>query len=163
MSLEILIENHLENYLNRVKELLTEIEQWSAAKGLCTERGNLALNEEDYGHYQVETLRIFTPDKVKIAELIPVGASIIGAKGRVDLMGTIDQEILVDWEKGGPGFVSTVTINNHEETQTRYLYRGVDDPGWYWVESRKLNRAYKLDKRLFFDLLLAVSDYDCRN
>lgn len=59
-------------------------------RGLATERYSVELHENDYGRYSALALRLSTQDGVPIANLIPVGASIIGAKGRVDLEGTID-------------------------------------------------------------------------
>lgn len=150
-------------YLTRVATLFADVAQWVATKGWYTERDTVELNEEEYGQYLVDTLRLISPEGKKIAEMVPVGASIIGARGRIDLVGTIDQEILVDWDKGGPRFINTITVDDHIETQPTYLYRGVNEAGWYWVESRKLARAHKLDERLFFDLLLAVSDHDLRS
>lgn len=150
-------------FLDSLTALYGQIERWAKTKGLHTQRGQVDLNEEAYGAYQAETLRLLTPAGKRIAELLPVGASIIGAKGRVDLHGTLDHATLVDWDAGGPSFNTSVIVDGHEETQNRSLYRGVGEAGWYWVESRKLARAHKLDEKLFFDLLLAVADHDFRD
>jgi len=131
-------------------------------RGLATERYTLELHENDYGRYRALALRLATQDGVPIANLIPVGASIIGAKGRVDLEGTIDQAILVDWDKGGPAMRSTIAGGADGSSMAHPIYRGVDEAGWYWVESRKLSRAHKLDEHLFFELLFLVSEHDLR-
>jgi hypothetical protein len=83
-----------------------------------------------------------------------------GAACRVDIVGTIDREILVYLEQGGPTISKSVTVNGQVETHTVPLYRGVSEAGWYWVESRKPSRARHLDKAMFLDLLEEVSDHE---
>ena len=80
----------------------------------------------------------------------------------MDIVGTIDREILVYLEQGGPTISKSVTVNGQVETQTVPLYRGVSEAGWYWVESRKPSRARHLDKAMFLDLLEEVCDYENR-
>lgn len=153
----------LKNYQFRVKQLFSCVEAWALTKFLQTEYGDVQLNEEAYGSYKIQTLKLFAPGQRQIAELVPVGASIIGAKGRVDLVGMLDQHILVDWDQGGPMVMAHVITEGQDTRKPRQLYRDVTEAGWYWVESRKLARAYPLDSKTFFDLLFAVSGYDCRN
>lgn len=149
-------------YLERVDELLSLIKHWSHARGLIAARYPVQLSEEEYGSYTADGLHLSTTNGDRLGSLIPVGASIIGAKGRVDFQGTVDQAILVDWEAGGPVIESHITAPGSPVSTTRSIYRGVDEAGWYWVESRRLARAHKLDERLFWDLLFLVSDYDLR-
>jgi hypothetical protein len=150
-------------FLDSTQELFTEIQSWATAKGLCVKRGSVTLNEHAYGSYQAETLQILTDGDEKVAELVPVGASIIGAKGRIDFVGTVDSVILADWDKGGPSVTTTIEDGSVKKSRTQPLYRDVEEAGWYWVESRKLSRAHKFDERLFYELLRGVSDYDCRS
>jgi len=149
-----------EEFLASIQELFTEIESWATAKGLRCKRGSVTINEQDNGTYQAVTLQILTDKDEKIAEFVPVGASIIGAKGRVDFVGTIDSVILANWDKGGPSIITATREGNVKESKTQPLYKGIEEAGWYWVESRKLSRAHKFDQRLFYELLRGVSDYD---
>lgn len=91
-----------------------------------------------------------------------MGASIIAAKGRVDLEGTIDRVILVNWDPGGPVFETVIRTGDTTQARIHALYQGVDAAGWYWIESRELSRAHPLNERLFLELLFLVSDYDLR-
>jgi hypothetical protein len=150
-------------FLASVQSLFAEIEPWASAKGLHVKRDSVQLNEEAYGAYQADTLQILTETGQKIAEFVPIGASIIGAKGRVDLVGTIDSVILADWDKGGPSIMTAIDDGATKHSNTVKVYRNVGDAGWYWVESRKLARAHRFDERLFFDLLPSVSDYEPSN
>lgn len=148
------------DFLKSIQTLYKQIESWVEDKPLQTTREGIELNEEAYGQYKTEKLviRNATTEQL-IASLIPKGAAIIGAKGRIDLAGNVDSEILVDWDKGGPSYTSKVVTNEQEQPGKAVpLYRGVDKAGWYWVESRKLARAHHLDKAVFMDLLASVSD-----
>lgn len=147
-----------DEFIAKVEHLLSECAQWATDRHLQTRSGTLALNEERYAPYQIATLEILAPDGQLIAELRPVGASIIGANGRVDLMGTLDTAILVNWNAGGPSITTTIDAGGPISTTTQYLYKGIDSDGWYWVESRRLGRAHRLDAALFYDLLQGVSD-----
>lgn len=147
-------------FLQSVKTLYQQIEHWGASKGLQFTRENIQLNEEAYEPYTAEKLSVLDTEGKTIAEFIPKGASIIGAKGRIDLVGNVDSVILVDWDQGGPHFTTTIDDGINKDTQTVPVYRSVDEAGWYWVESRKLARAHRFDACLFFDLLPSVSEHD---
>ena len=151
-----------EKFLSCVDALFRNISGWLAGRDLSTLRTSVELYEEAYGKYQTDALSIRTQTGTEVALLTPVGASVIGASGRVDLVGTSDRDILVYLEQGGPTISKSVTVNGQVETQTVPLYRGVSEAGWYWVESRKPSRARQLDKALFLDLLEEVSDYENR-
>lgn len=147
-------------FLQSVDSLYKEVEKWCTAKGLNLTRHSLELNEEAYAPYTIEKLSILGGDTKIIAELVPKGGSIIGAKGRIDLVGNIDSAIFVDWDRGGPRITTTIDDGASKHTKTVPVYRNVGEAGWYWVESRKLARAHRLDETLFFDLLSSVSDYE---
>ena len=117
-------------YLERVDELLSLIKHWSHARGLIAARYPVQLSEEEYGSYTADGLHLSTTNGDRLGSLIPVGASIIGAKGRVDFQGTVDQAILVDWEAGGPVIESHITAPGSPVSTTRSIYRGVDEAGW---------------------------------
>jgi hypothetical protein len=81
------IKQEPKEFLKSIQALFNEIEPWAIAKNLLIKHNYVTLNEEKYGIYEAETIQVFTITNEKIAELLPVGASIIGAKGRVDLVG----------------------------------------------------------------------------
>jgi len=150
-------------YLASVQQLFIEVEHWASRNDLMTRHGSTELNEEAYGVYQINTLKVCTKADKQLAEFVPIGASIIAAKGRVDLVGIIDSVILVKWDKGGPSITTIVDEGGIQHNATKPIYRNVGDAGWYWVESRKLSRAHRFDERLFYELLRSVSDYECHS
>ena len=64
-----------------------------------------ALAEEHIGHYVAKKL-IINQDGEILAKFIPVGLLIIGAEGRVDLVGKSGKEILVYFSEGGPEMIT---------------------------------------------------------
>jgi hypothetical protein len=96
-----------------------------------------------------------------VAGLVPVGTFIIGGKGRIDLNGTIDKAIIVNLEVGGPSMTMTVTVGDHSEPPRKsFFYEGIERQGWYWIENRRRGKANFMDKKLFRELLMEVSDYE---
>jgi hypothetical protein len=166
MHQEILMESSEKTapkeFLDRLRRLFTDIETWVQSRNMQVVRSKMTLNEEAYGEYEVDKLSLTREGGRRIADVVPAGASVIGARGLVDLVGTIDQEILVYLDKDGPCITTAITDGDHKQTHTTPLYRGIEEAGWYWIESRKLSRGRKLDEALFLDLLTEVSDYECR-
>lgn len=153
-------ENLLKEYLQNVSVLFASIENWSVKRGLEANTTTLEINEEEYGTYKIEKL-ILTDAGHSIAEIIPIGCSIVGSYGRVDLVGLMNREVISYLKKGGPYITQSELIDGvTKEVHKKYFYRDINDTGWYWIESTRLGRAKKFDEALFFDLLASVSDYE---
>lgn len=152
-------ENQLKEYLKNVNALFVKIENWSVKRGLEVNRSRMEISEEEYGTYKIEKL-ILTDAGCTIAEIVPVGCSIVGFAGRVDIAGPLDSEALVYTRNGGPYITQSEEIEGKlVQTRKTYFYRSIKDTGWYWIESTRIGRAKKFDEALFFDLLAAVSNY----
>lgn len=150
-----------QQYIEWLKELYGQVKKWIETKKLVVKEKEVNLNEELLGQYKAPGLLIKDKKGKKIAELQPVGAQIIGAKGRVDLNGKLDQMRLVYLEPPGPGISITEKLTGEEpQRPSRPLFRGVDRPGWYWIESARLSRAREVTEELFIDMLMEVSDYE---
>ncbi len=145
-------------FLTHVNSLFAEIETWLRAAGLKILKTDIEINEEDYGSYHAPKITVLSPAGTELAEITPVGASILGANGRVDMQGFADKIILLDMDAGGPIRNNTGSAGK-PETTARPLFRGIDSAGWYWIENRISNKAHKLNSELFFDLLTEVADY----
>ena len=159
--METKVDQKKKDYLKWLNELYQDIKKWVKTRALVVKEKEVNLNEELLGQYKAPGLIIIDKKGEKIAELQPVGAQIIGANGRVDLIGKLDQMYLVYLEPSGPSLSITEKVTN-EKTQkpSRPLFRGVDNPGWYWIESARLGRARVATEELFLDLLTEVSDYE---
>ena len=162
----------LERYLNNISEFYAVVAQWLKDKSLSYEERDYQLNEKISGEYTAKILSVFSDcnasplknDMGSIAEIHPVGAWVIGASGRIDLIGDFDQQILVYLEKDFEKKTSETVLNDKgplEISKNSYSpYKGVEHGGWYWIEDRRLGKAHAVNKELFFELLAEVTDYE---
>lgn len=156
----------LEQYLTRVSALFADIKKWSADLGLHVEHGETSINEERHGQYRSPTLILSDARARRIAEVIPFGESILGASGRVDIVGDYGKrEKIVYLNEGGPTIAMRIQagVDGAAEESTRKLYRGVDAEGWYWVSPLPIRRAYRITQEVFSDLLSAVTGHEFKS
>ncbi|MGX7001529.1 hypothetical protein [Caballeronia sp. KNU42] len=146
-------------YVERVTSFLGAVSGWCREHGLTVERDTITLNEELMAQYDAPSLYI-TKDGVSLAKILPVGSKIIGAHGRVDLIGRVTRHAFLFYVGNGPAF-STRTIAGGKTTASSStpMLSGVDGDGWYWIEAR-VRRPKRVDESLFLDLLTDVSDYE---
>jgi hypothetical protein len=152
----------LTHFRESLAELYANVDIWLNSTPLRTSREEIELREESSGPYKVEELIIKDVTGAIIARIMPVGAWVIGAKGRADLIGKLDKVIMVNLEKGGPVMTTTISCEGHEETSVTKFYKNIAETGWYWIEDRRRGKAHKIDKDTFYELLTEVSDYEFR-
>jgi hypothetical protein len=140
--------------------LFTAIDTWVSDTGMKLRREEITINEEQSGQYIASRLIIEDASGKKVADISPVAAFVIAADGRLDLNGTVDKAIIVRLQQGGPSFTTSVHHGNQTDTNTTYLYKGVDKNGWYMIDDSRRAKAHFVDKELFFELLSEVSDYE---
>lgn len=158
--------NDLNQFLFRTRALLSNCEQWSIILGLTVKHGESIINEERHGQYKVPTLILDDGHGKLVAEIAPFGASILGAWGRVDVVGEYGRrEKIVYLSEGGPTITTRIQVGNEgaAEESTHRLYRGVDAEGWYWVSPPPIRRAYLVTREVFIDLLSAVSGHEFKS
>lgn len=154
----------LNEYIDNISDFYNMATEWLKEKSLSYKKVNHNINETKSGKYTVEKLIIYKNKTEKIAEICPIGAWIIGANGRIDLIGDFDQQILI-YLKKDLKIKTSISISTDEDEyevskNTYSLYKGVDRNGWYWIENKQLGKTYAINKELFFDLLAEVSDYE---
>jgi hypothetical protein len=150
-----------DEYVSRLNMLYSDVVKWIKDTDLKVSHDQVELHEEVIGSYKAPALVIQEAQGNKVVDLLPVGARIIGAEGRVDLVGRLDRNNLVYLKTGGPQITTRVrTGADGSEESARPLFKGVERPGWYWIGETRLGRAHPLTKELFLDLLSEVSDYD---
>ncbi|EDN65936.1 hypothetical protein BGP_4744 [Beggiatoa sp. PS] len=82
----------------------------------------------------------------------PIGACAVLAEGMIELESWLGKEHIVYMPTGGPTFTEPSGVE-------RPIYRGIDEEGWYWIESSRRTKAYKMDKELLLELMTMVSDH----
>lgn len=150
----------LKDFLKHITELYENIENWLDRKIFNIIHEDIELNEEACGVYKVSKLVVKNQEGITIADIVPVGAWVIGANGRVDLLGKYDSVIIVYFEKGGPSITTTISSGGHTTTSETRFYKGIEEAGWYWVEDRRRGKAHKINREMFYELLAEVSDYE---
>lgn len=151
-------EQMVQHFLKSMTELYENIRSWLDIASLQTSPlEEIELREEAYGAYKAQKMTIQDADGITIADIMPVGAGVIGASGRVDLVGKYDRVIIVLLEKGGP--IITTMDSGGKPSVTRF-YKDIKEAGWYWIEDRRRGKAHKIDKEIFYELLTEVSDYE---
>ncbi len=144
-------------YLEQTESLYASIEEWLAPTGVQTSREEVEMLEEDFGAYTAPAMTIKNGGGRAIARMTPVGASIIGGDGRVDLVGDLDRQIFIFVKEGGPALAGA---EEEGERKSFRLYRGADKEGWYWIEDSRRGKAHPVERELFFELVTEVSDYE---
>ncbi len=147
-------------FIESVNNFFADVESWIVSSSLKSIRQEIEISEEYSGSYKVSKLILQDESGKKIAELIPVGAFIIGGKGRIDMNGTIDKAIIVNLDAGGQSATTTITVGNRSETSKTAFYKCIDKQGWYWIENGRRGKANFLNNDLFIELLQEVSDYE---
>jgi len=133
-------------FCENVLRLYESIESWLPDGALALQREEVQIEEEAFGTYSSQKL-ILNDKGRKIATFLPIGASVIGADGRVDVRGRHDKESLLFLRK--------------EKPENRYFYiNPIDLSGWYWIENTLRAKAHPVDETLFRDLLWRISDYE---
>jgi hypothetical protein len=148
-----------EEYVQRVTSFLTQAGGWCRDRGLTIQSDVVTLREDRIPEYEAPCLYI-SMDGVSLARILPVGSRIIGARGRVDLIGQIARHpLLFCVGKGLSASRQTVTGERRAISSSTSVLSGLEVDGWYWIESAVL-RAKRVGENLFLDLLTDVSDYE---
>lgn len=146
-------------FIERVDVFLKQVERWVSPHALKTKREEVSITERGFGTYLVDSLVIETIRGEKIAGLIPVGGVIIGAQGRIDLKGNYDRVIILFLDKDGP----TLKIKEGDSlAKSSRFFKGIEEPGWYWIEDKLRAKAHLVNKKLFLELLEGVSDHEIK-
>jgi len=151
-------DRRVQRFLEKLKELYTFVEAFCKEQGLNYRYEGIEICEEKAGRYKTEELFVYKND-VFLFKLKPIGAYIIAADGRVDLIGRFDERKLI-FLTYPRELVSKIEIDNVivEERKTP-LYKGFKEEGWYIVLER--GKIKLLDKTSFCKALEEVSEFEC--
>ena len=155
--------NIIKNYLDKINFLLSNVKDWCDPFGIQAIVNQTSINEDPYGQYNAPTLVLKLHDGKHLAEVSPFGAAVLGAMGRIDIVGEYGKrEKIVYLSAGGPAIITNIqaSVGDEKVEKPYQFYRGVDSEGWYWVAPFPLRRAYPITKEIFLDLLSAVSGHE---
>jgi hypothetical protein len=157
-------------FVESVNIFFAEVESWIASSSLKSIRQEIEISEYS-GAYKVSKLMLQDASGKKIVEFIPVGAFIIGGRGRIDMNGTIDKAIIVNL--GEVSLECPYCFNPLPEGQEvckmcggyvesypaplkTALYKDIDKEGWYWIRPLSKVKFYPIKSSEQLPLLKEV-------
>jgi hypothetical protein len=136
-SQQKIAETQKQLYLQHVSQLYSNINDWLQPESFCLKNTEIEI-QEVLGRYSVPQLEIQTNTGEILADIEPVGASVLGAEGLILVKGWLDK-----------GYILYLGKNDSIETE-----------GWYWEEQRLNTPPHFLNKTTFLQLITWVSDYE---
>jgi len=129
----------VKSFLENLRELYTFFEEFCRKHNLRYRYSKFEIYEEFAGKYKVEELYVYRNGDF-LFKLKPVGAYIIAADGRVDLIGKFEEKRLIFLAES-------------------YFYEGFEGEGWY--VSLKGKQVRRLEEKVLCQLLEEVSEFKC--
>ena len=153
----------LHTWQGELNKLYSKIEKYLKkyieAGNIKVHRDKITVTEPNVGSYEAEKLVLCFGNNEVIAE--PIGTKLVGAKGRVDLIGRRGSIKVALLEKGGPAWEREVSFSKpiHESRRTSSLLSDiVDSEGWYIISPPPRITATPFDKRSFQDAIMELAD-----
>jgi len=114
----------VEEFRQHIQQLYTQVKKW--LDGTVFKEVSVEICEEYAVPYKIAELYIYQND-VFLCKIRPVGAHIIAADGRADLVGKRDKLSFVFFKQPSANMESY----DNTETERRALYEGYEGKGWY--------------------------------
>ncbi|WP_022671141.1 hypothetical protein [Hippea alviniae] len=150
----------VEKFLKNLDLLFGQIEEFAKKYNLSWKYENIEIYEEYAGKYETKELYVLKNDDF-VFKVKPIGAYIIGAEGRADLIGILDAVVLVYLEKNH--FLETKISAGNEKNVISHskepLYVGFENPGWYISLERK--KIAPINENNICNILENISEFKC--
>ena len=150
----------VEKFLRNLDLLFGQIEAFAKKYNLSWRYENIEIYEEYAGKYKAKELYVLKNDDF-IFKIKPIGAYIIGAEGRADMVGILDSVVLVYLEKNH--FLETkISVGNEKNIISHSkepLYVGFENPGWYISLERK--KIAPITEENICEILEDISEFSC--
>ncbi|MGB6941406.1 MAG: hypothetical protein WBE37_03265 [Bryobacteraceae bacterium] len=155
-------EKERDEWLGYLKELYRQtesfLEEYTKTGQIKLTYRKIELNEENIGSYNADQA-ILKIGRQEIT-MTPVGTLIIGAKGRVEVVGSAGRArlVLVDSEASGPRIKVNVSVGRKPEPMARE--RAPRKIKWAWkiATSPPTIRYIELTKESLFQMLMEVAN-----
>ncbi|HWT04994.1 MAG TPA: hypothetical protein VN224_04485 [Xanthomonadales bacterium] len=144
-------------FVDRIEHLRSEVRGWLARDPKLALNDRPFVVEDVLGRYEAPGLEI-VHDGSPVATVQPLSAAVIGAQGRLDVKGPLDEVPVVYLESAGR--METRRARGGDVVHLRPLFRGVEGPGWYWITGSTTREVRRIDESSFRAILIAVSDYE---
>lgn len=147
----------IEWYNRELSQVAKQFTEWTKELGHSVslqEEKTVEKTEEPSGTYKSTQFELLLDETLKLS-IIPYGIWIIGAKGRIDIVGPSGREKLVYFMPEGPA----VSVGEPGETytteakHTHPILSNIRDEGWYWYDDSTYRRAEKFSKETVAQIL----------
>ncbi len=152
-----------EDWLRELCDLYSRMERYlkkyTDKDQIRIRRDQVHLSEDHLGTYEAETLTFLIGNEKVVAK--PIGTLLIGAWGRVDLVGARGSLRIVLLEKGGPTIRTRIEIGGKpEEDVGRSMLPGsvADQRGWYIATLPPNVTTTALSADAFRDAIMELAD-----
>lgn len=125
----------MDKFLKRLDDLYRLIESFCQKEKLAFHYRDIDICEELAGKYRAREMLVNRGNEF-LFKVKPVGAYIIAADGRADIIGRLDERVLIFLEKPY-GFELKEIVENQEISSFRPLYEGFEGEGWYISMEKK--------------------------
>ena len=145
--------NHLDSKMEKYLKKYTEADQ------IQVSREKIQISEEYLGNYAAEKITIQIGNDKVVAK--PIGRMMIGAAGRVDLIGARGMLRIVLLDKGEPATRTRIEIGRKAEEKTGWhpiQSIKISERGWYIATLPPRITATALSADAFRDALMELSD-----
>jgi len=162
MNSEEKMDKKVEMFLENLEFLFKQIEEFAKKYNLSWKYGDIEIYEEYAGRYSTKELFV-SKNREFIFKIKPIGAYIIGADGRADMIGTLDSVVLIYLER--PRFIETKissVIGDKEDLVSHSkisLYDGFEEPGWYISLEKK--KIVPVNEENLCSVLEDISEFRC--
>ena len=145
------------SFVDRIEKLVADVRGWLGRDPKLSLNDRSYVLEDVLGRYEAPGLEI-VHEGAHIATVQPLAAVVIGAQGRLDVKGPLDEVPVVYLESAGR--MGTRSAPDGRVVQLRPLFRGVEGPDWYWITGSTTREVRRIDEASFRAILIAVSDYE---
>ena len=154
------MDKKVKEFLKKMEFLFKQIEEFAKKYNLNWKYGDLEIYEEYGGRYKTKELFVFKNGEF-VFKIKPIGAYIIGADGRADMIGTLDSVVLVYLEKLHfiESKISVGTKENVISSSKTPLYDGFKEPGWYISLEKK--KIVPVNNENICEVLEDISEFKC--
>jgi hypothetical protein len=142
----------VEEFIQNLQLMYREVKSWLT--GFVCKENLIEIYEEYALPYKAPELYIYKNDEF-LCKIKPVGAHIIAAEGRADLIGKRDKLSMALLKESKP-----VKVNDTKSEQTdlkKDLYLGYEGAGWYVCWGKR--RITKISSEIFSEAMESVSGY----
>ncbi len=150
------IKSEINWFNSELRKLKENLEEWLIELGhqISVDEKEITNIEDLSGNYTTTDYTFLIDNELRVI-LHPFGIWLIGAKGRIDLIGPSGKEKLIYLLAEGPGIKSETKNSSGNVIKKRHhrYFDNVDTDGWYWYDDSSYRKVEKFREEMVSPLL----------